>query len=152
MIIRFVSKKNFWYLAVLASDDLSYCFDIKIEAERKIAKKIVSGKWSPIVYTDDFVTGWKVAKNRPSWTFDADARKKFVIGIQDKAAGSRGLLSPGENFCDDISSSNCIDMDEGSIEDNKEKKILNKKYRTQRRMKNMTMTTIIISIRKQSMV
>ncbi len=47
---------------VLASDDLPYCFDIKIEAERKIAKKIVSGKWSPIVYMDDLVTGWKVAK------------------------------------------------------------------------------------------
>jgi hypothetical protein len=45
-----------------------------------------------------------------------------VIGIQDKAAGSRGLLSPGENFCDDISSSDRIDMDEGSIEDNEEKK------------------------------
>ena len=90
---------------VLASDDLSYCFDIKIEAERKIAKKIVSGKWSPIVYKDDFVTGWKVAKNWPSWTFDADSWKKIVIGIQDKAAGLRGLLSPGENFCDDISSS-----------------------------------------------
>ncbi len=63
MIILFVSKESFWYLVVLASDDLSYCFDIKIEAERKIAKKIVSSKWSPIVYTDDFVTGWKVAKN-----------------------------------------------------------------------------------------
>jgi hypothetical protein len=75
-----------------------------------------------------------------------------MIGIQDKAAGLRGLLSPGENFCDDISSSDCIDMDEGSIEDNEEKKILNKKYRTQRSMKNMTMTTIIISIMKQSMV
>jgi hypothetical protein len=137
---------------VLASDDLSYCFDIKIEAERKIAKKIVSGKWSPIVYTDDLVTGWKVAKNWPSWTFDADAWKKNVIDIQDKTSGSRGLLSPGENFCDDISSSDCIDMDEGSIEDNEEKKILNKKYRTQRRMKNMTMTTIIISITMQSMV
>jgi hypothetical protein len=75
-----------------------------------------------------------------------------VIDIQDMTAGARGLLSPGENFCDDISSSNCIDMDEGSIEDNEERKILNKKYRTQRRMKNMTMTTIIISITKQSMV
>jgi hypothetical protein len=69
-----------------------------------------------------------------------------VIDIQDKTARLRGLLSPGENFCDDISSSNCIDMDEGSIEDNEEKKILNKKYRTQWRMKNMTMTMIIISI------
>ncbi len=137
---------------VLASDDLSYCFDIKIEAERKIANKIVSGKWSPIVYTDDLVTGCKVSKNWPSWTFDADAWKQIVIDIQDKTAGSKGLLSPGENFCYDISSSNCIDMDEGSIEDNEEKKILNKKYRTQRRMKNMTMTTIIISIIKQSMV
>ncbi len=137
---------------VLASDDLSYCFDIKIEAERKIAKKIVSGKWSPIVYTDDLVTGWKVSKNWPSWTFDADAWKKLVIDIQDKTAGSRELLSPGENFHDNISSSNCIDMDEGSIEDNEEKKILNKKYRTQKRMKNMTMTTIIFSITKQSMV
>ncbi len=83
---------------VLASDDLSYCFDIKIEADKKIVKKIVSGKWSPIVYTNDLVTGWKVAKNRPSWTFDADAWKKFVIEIQDKTAGSRGLLSPGDNF------------------------------------------------------
>ncbi len=109
-------------------------------------------KWSPIVYTDDFVTGWKVAKNWPSWTFDADAGKKIVIGIQDKAAGLTGLLSPGENLCDDISFSDCIDMDEGSIEDNEENKILNKKYRTQRRMQNMTMTTIIISITKQSMV
>jgi hypothetical protein len=63
-----------------------------------------------------------VAKNQPSWTFDADGWKKIVIGIQDKAAGSRGLLSPKENFCDDISSSDCIDMDEGSIEDNEEKK------------------------------
>ena len=63
MIIQFVSKENFWYLVVLASDDLSYCLDIKIEAERKIAKKIVSGKWSPIIYTDDLVTRWKVAKN-----------------------------------------------------------------------------------------
>ncbi len=43
-------------------------------------------------------------------------------------------------------------MDEGSIEDNAEKKILNKKYRTQRRMENMMMTRIIISITKQSMV
>ncbi len=107
---------------VLASDDLSYCFDIKIEAERKIAKKIVSGKWSPIVYMGDLVTGWKVAKNQPSWTFDADAWKKFVLDIQDKTAGSRGLLSPGENFCYDISSSDCIDMDERIIEDNEEKK------------------------------
>ncbi len=73
MIIQFVRKENFWYLVVLASDDLSYCLDIKIEAERKIVKKIVSSKWSPIVYTDDFVTGRKVAKNWPSWTFDADA-------------------------------------------------------------------------------
>jgi hypothetical protein len=86
------------------------------------SQKIVSGKWSPIVYTDDFVSGRKVAKNWPSWTFDADAWKQFVIGIQDKAEGSRGLLSPGENFCDDISSSDCIDMDDGSIEDNEEKK------------------------------
>ncbi len=76
MIIQFGRKDFFWYLVVLASDDLSYCFDIKIEAERKIAKKIVSGKWSPIVYTDDLVTGWKVAKNWPSWPFDADAWKK----------------------------------------------------------------------------
>ncbi len=44
-----------------------------------------------------------------------------MIDIQDKTAGSRGLLSPRENFCDDISSGNCIDMDEGSIEDNEEK-------------------------------
>jgi hypothetical protein len=107
---------------VLASVDLSYCFDIKIEAERKITKKIVLGKWSPIVYTDDLVTGWKVAKNWPFWTFDADAWKKFVIDIQDKTAGLRGLLSPGEKFCDDISSSDGIDMDEGSIDDKEEKK------------------------------
>jgi hypothetical protein len=39
MIIQFVSKENFQYLVVLASDDLSYCLDIKIEAERKIARK-----------------------------------------------------------------------------------------------------------------
>ncbi len=61
-------------------------------------KKIVSGKWSPIVYMDDLVTVCKVAKNWPSWTFDADAWKKFVIDIQDKTAGLRGLLSPEEIF------------------------------------------------------
>ncbi len=77
MMIQFVSKEIFWYLVVLASDDLSYCLDIKIDLERKIAKKIVLGKWSPIVYTDDFATGWKVVKNRPSWTFDADAWKNL---------------------------------------------------------------------------
>ncbi len=107
---------------VLASDDLSYCFDIKIEAERKIPQKNVLGKCSPIIYMDDLATGWKVSKNWPSWTFDADAWKKIVIDIQNKTAGSRGLLSPEEFFCGDISSSDCIDMDEGSIEDNKEKK------------------------------
>jgi hypothetical protein len=62
---------------ILASDDLLHCFDIKIEAERKIAKKNYLGKWSPIVYTDDLVTGWKVSKNQSSWTFDADAWKKL---------------------------------------------------------------------------
>ncbi len=41
-------------------------------------------------------------------------------------------------------------MDEGSIEDNEKK--LNKKYRTQRRMKNMMMTMIIILRMTQSMV
>jgi hypothetical protein len=39
-----------------------------------------------------------VAKNWPSWTFDADAWKKIVIDIQDKTAGLMGHLSPGKKF------------------------------------------------------
>ncbi len=112
----------------------------------------VKCSFSLVQRTDDLVTGWKVAKISLLGLLMLMLGKFFVIDIQDKTSGSRGLLSPGENFCDDISSSNCIDMDEGSIGDNEEKKILNKKYRTQRRMKNLMMMTIIISITKQSMV
>jgi hypothetical protein len=39
-IIEFVSKKNYQYLVVSFSDDLFYCFDLKLQAERKIAKKL----------------------------------------------------------------------------------------------------------------
>ncbi len=50
-------------------------------------KKIVLGKWSPIVNADDLVTGWKVVKDWPSWVLDVDAREQFVVDIEDHAAG-----------------------------------------------------------------
>jgi hypothetical protein len=54
---------NFQYLVVFAGDVSLYGIDLKIKLEREIAKKIVLGKWSPIV-------------NAKSWLFlvlDADA-------------------------------------------------------------------------------
>ena len=54
---------NFQYLVVFAGDDSLYGIDLKIKLEREIAKKIVLGKWSPIVNADDLVPGWKVAKD-----------------------------------------------------------------------------------------
>ncbi len=44
-------------------DDKYYGFNLKMKLERKIAKEIVFGNWRVLVNADEFVTGWKVAKN-----------------------------------------------------------------------------------------
>ncbi len=96
-----------------------YCFDLKIRVERKIVKKIVSGKWTSIANADDVLTGWKVAKTRPLSGFDAIAWKDFVLDTEDKFTASERPLSSGEIFDDDISFThkNSIDVDDGSNDD-----------------------------------
>ncbi len=56
-----------------------------------------------LVNVDEFVIGWKVAKKLTSWVNDAVAWEGFVVGIEDHAAGSRGLPSPEESISDDMS-------------------------------------------------
>jgi hypothetical protein len=56
-----------------------------------------------LVNADEYVIGWKVAKELPSWVNNAVAWEGFVINIEDHAAGSEGLPSPQESISDDIS-------------------------------------------------
>jgi hypothetical protein len=66
-----------------------------MKLERKTAKEIVWGNWTVLVNADEFVIGWKVAKEFPSWG--------FLVDIEDHAAGSRGLPSPEESISDNMS-------------------------------------------------
>ncbi len=86
-----------------AGNDLYYGFDLKNKLERKIAKKIVCGNWSPVVIADELQTGWKAAKELPSLVYDADAWEQFVVDVKDHLSGSRGHLLPEESIGDDIS-------------------------------------------------
>ena len=105
-------------MVVLFSNDLFYCFDLTVQSERKIAKTIVLGKWSITVYADDLVTGWKVAKDRPIWSLDANTWKKNVVDIENNTTVLRRRLLPGENVDDDTSSGEDIDVDSGRKENN----------------------------------
>ncbi len=87
---------------VLTGDESLYCFDLKIKVERKIVKKIVSGKWTSVANAGEVLTGWKVAKTWPSSAVDAIAWKDFVFDREDEFAASERPLSRGENFDDDI--------------------------------------------------
>ncbi len=57
-----------------------------------------------LVNADEFVTGWKVAKELPSWVNNYVAWEGFVIDIKDHTAGSEGLPSPEESISDNMSS------------------------------------------------
>jgi hypothetical protein len=55
-----------------------------------------------LVNVDEFVIGWKVAKERPSWVYDAVAWEGFVVDIEDHAVGSTRLPSPEESISDNM--------------------------------------------------
>jgi hypothetical protein len=74
-----------------------------MKLERKTAKETVSGNWTVLFNADEFVIGWKMAKNLPSWVNDAVAWEGFVVDIEDHVTGSRGLPSPEESISDDMS-------------------------------------------------
>jgi hypothetical protein len=42
-----------------------------------------------LVNADEFVIGWKVAKELPSWVNNVVAWEGFVIDVEDHAAGSK---------------------------------------------------------------
>jgi hypothetical protein len=52
---------------------------------------------------DEYIIGWKVAKELPSLVNNTIAWEGFVIDIEDHAARSEGLPSPEESISDDIS-------------------------------------------------
>ncbi len=56
-----------------------------------------------LVNADEYVIGWKVAKELPYWMNNADAWEGFVIDIEDHAAGSERLPSPEESISDNMS-------------------------------------------------
>ncbi len=56
-------------------NDNYYGFNLKNKLERKTAKEIVLGNLSVLVnvdeYVNEYVIGWKVAKDLPSWVNNA---------------------------------------------------------------------------------
>jgi hypothetical protein len=72
-ILKFVKDKHFKYLVLESINDKYYGFNLKMKLERKTAREIVLGNWTVLVNADEFVIGWKVAKELPSWVNDADA-------------------------------------------------------------------------------
>jgi hypothetical protein len=102
-ILKFVKEEQFKYLVLESINDNYYGFNLKNKLEWKTAKEILLGNWTVLVNADEFVIGWKVAKELPSWINNAVAWEGFVIDIEDHAAGSEGLLSPEESISDNIS-------------------------------------------------
>ncbi len=102
-ILKFVEDEHLKYLVLENINDTHYGFNLKKKLERKTAKEIVSGNWMVLVNADEFVIGWKVAKELPSWVNDAVAWEGLVIDIEDHAAGSKGLPSPEESISDNMS-------------------------------------------------
>jgi hypothetical protein len=84
-------------------NDNYYGFNLKNILERKTAKEIVLGNWTVVVNANEYVIGWKVAKELHSWVNNAVAWEGFVIDIADHAAGSEGLTLPEESISDDMS-------------------------------------------------
>jgi hypothetical protein len=83
-------------------NDNYYGFNLKKKLERETLKEIVSGNWTVLVNADEYVFGWKVAKELPSWVNNAVVWEGFVIDIDDHAARSEGLPSPEESISDDM--------------------------------------------------
>ncbi len=103
-VLKFVEDEQFKYLVLESINDEYTGFNLKMKLERKTAKEIVLSNWTVLVNADEFVVGWKVVKELPSWVNDATvAWEGFVVDIEDHVAGSRGLPSPEESISDDMS-------------------------------------------------
>ncbi len=102
-ILTFVEDEQFKYLVLESINDKYYGFNLKMKLERKTAKVFVSGNWMVLVNVDEFVIGWKEAKELPSWVNDTVALEGFVVDIEDHTAGSKGLPSPEKSISDDMS-------------------------------------------------
>jgi hypothetical protein len=61
------------------------------------------GIWTVLVNADEYVIGWKVAEELPSWVNNVVAWEGFVIDVEDHAAGSEGLSSSEESISDNMS-------------------------------------------------
>ncbi len=84
-------------------NDNYYGLNLKNKLERKTAKEIVLGNWTGLVNADEYVIGWKVAKELPFWINNDVAWEGFVIDIEDHAARSEGLSLVEESISDDMS-------------------------------------------------
>ncbi len=102
-VIKFVKDEQFKYLVLESINDKYYGFNLIMKFEKKTGKEIVLGNWTVLANADEFVIGWKVAKELPSWVNDAVAWEGFVVDIENHAAGSRGLPSPEESISDNKS-------------------------------------------------
>jgi hypothetical protein len=72
-ILKFVEDEQFKYLVLKSINDNYYGFNVKNKLERKTAKEIVLGNWMVVVNVDEYVIGWKVGKELPSWVKNAVA-------------------------------------------------------------------------------
>jgi hypothetical protein len=62
---------------------------LKNKLERKTAKEIALGNWTVLVNADEYVIGWKVAKELPSWVNNSVAWEGFVIDIETMQQGPK---------------------------------------------------------------
>jgi hypothetical protein len=95
-ILKFVKDEQFKYLVLASINDNYYGFNLNNKLERKTAN--VLGNWTVLVNADEFVIGWKEAKELPSWVNNIVAGEEFVIDIEVHAAGSMGLPSPEKKY------------------------------------------------------
>jgi hypothetical protein len=144
-ILKFVEDEQFKYLVLESINDNYYGFNLKNKLQRKTAKEIVSGNWTVLVNTDEYVIWWNVAKELPSWVNNAVAWEGFVIDIEDHAAGSEGLPSPEESISDNISFYSegsgteqgvVANMDDSDDVGEEEKALMTKKIRMMKKMRN----------------
>jgi hypothetical protein len=61
-ILKFVEDEQFKYLVLESINDNYYGFILNNKLERKTAKQIVLGNWTVDVNADEYVIGWKLAK------------------------------------------------------------------------------------------
>jgi hypothetical protein len=103
-MLKFVEDEQFKYLVLESINDKYFVFNLKMKLERKTAKEIALGNWMVLVNADEFVIGWKGAKELPSWVNDAVVWEELVVDIEDHAVGSKGFPSPEESISDHMSS------------------------------------------------